>query len=67
MELGWRLDTLPVDGHGVVQTDALESLLALAPGPSPEAGGERTALTPGPSPILPGTGGEARGVVAWSA
>ena len=28
MELGWRLDTLPVDHHGVVRTDALESLLA---------------------------------------
>ena len=30
MELGWRLDTLGVDGHGVVQTDALKSLLALS-------------------------------------
>jgi cysteine desulfurase len=28
LELGWRLDTLPVDGQGVVRTDALESLLA---------------------------------------
>ena len=28
MELGWRLDTLPVDGHCVVRTEALEALLA---------------------------------------
>ena len=28
MEIGWRLDTLPVDRHGVVQTDALAALLA---------------------------------------
>ena len=27
MERGWRLDTLPVDRHGVVQVDSLESLL----------------------------------------
>ena len=41
MELGWRLDTLPVDGHGVVQTDALKSLLAPHPNPrpSPREGG----------------------------
>ena len=36
LELGWRLDTLPVNGHGVVQADALKSLLALTPSPSPE-------------------------------
>ena len=35
LELGWRLDTLPVDGQGVVQADALKSLLALTPDPSP--------------------------------
>ena len=28
LERGWRLDTLPVDCHGVVQPPALESLLA---------------------------------------
>ena len=40
MELGWRLDTLPVDRHGVVQIDALKSLLALvakASRPRPQA------------------------------
>jgi len=30
LKLGWRLDTLPVDRHGVVQVDALEPLLALS-------------------------------------
>ncbi len=29
MELGWRLDTLPVDCRGVVQPAALESLLGV--------------------------------------
>ena len=43
MELGWRLDTLPVDRHGVVQTDMLESLLALTPGPSLGGRGEQCA------------------------
>ena len=38
LDLGWRLDTLPVDRHGVVQANALESLLALTPGPSPTEG-----------------------------
>jgi len=36
LELGWRLDTLPVDRHGVVQIDALESLLGNAPPSAPE-------------------------------
>ncbi len=31
MELGWRLDTLPVDSKGVVQVDVLKSLLANPP------------------------------------
>ena len=44
MELGWRLDTLPVDRHGVVQADALESLLAITPSPSPRGKGEATRL-----------------------
>ena len=60
MESGWRLDTLPVDQHGVVQTDALARFLASMPGPSFEGqGGDAgTAqacsglrLTPGPSQI----------------
>ena len=40
MELGWRLDTLPVDAQGVVQIDALRSLLACGEGisPAPAAG-----------------------------
>ena len=29
LELGWRLDTLGVDGQGVVQADALKALLAM--------------------------------------
>ncbi len=29
LELGWRLDTLGVDGQGVVQADALKALLAI--------------------------------------
>jgi cysteine desulfurase len=49
LELGWRLDTLPVDSQGVVQAEALESLLALTPGPSPEGRGEMLALAPGSS------------------
>src|SRR5580692_7942280 len=31
LELGWRLDTLCVDGQGVVSADALAKLLASAP------------------------------------
>jgi cysteine desulfurase len=34
MELDWRLDTLPVDGQGVVQAAALKSLLANEEGPT---------------------------------
>ncbi|MGO9108705.1 MAG: cysteine desulfurase family protein [Thermoguttaceae bacterium] len=38
MELGWRLDTLPVDRQGVVQADALKPLLATTLRSSPEEG-----------------------------
>lgn len=44
LELGWRLDTLGVDGDGVVNVDSLAPLLL--------------ALTPGPLPL--GTVGEGR-------
>ena len=41
MELGWRLDTLPVDRDGVVQATALEALLALCPSPEEGRGEHR--------------------------
>ena len=41
MELGWRLDTLPVDREGVVQATALEALLALCPSPEEGRGEHR--------------------------
>jgi cysteine desulfurase len=44
MELGWRLDTLPVDAHGVVQADALRRLLAYIPGGSTQGIGELPRL-----------------------
>ena len=47
MELGWRLDTLPVNDQGVVRSDALTSLLAdptsCGAGVSPAAAGETAA------------------------
>jgi len=44
MELGWRLDTLRVDDLGVVQTDALESLLSPIRDTSPGGTGTGTRL-----------------------
>ncbi len=45
LELGWRLDTLSVDRQGVVQTDALPSLLAPTTDvSSSEASGETARL-----------------------
>jgi len=44
MELGWRLDTLRVNGQGVVQADALESLLNHTTIPPPKEGGGLTRL-----------------------
>jgi cysteine desulfurase len=44
MELGWRLDTLSVDGQGVVQPEALESLLARVP---PSSAGSNTVSRDG--------------------
>jgi cysteine desulfurase len=35
MEHGWRLDTVPVDGQGVVQAAALQTLLEAAPSDRP--------------------------------
>ena len=71
MELGWRLDTLRVDRQGVVQAQALESLLALTPGPSPilptmgtcarRQAGEGSKM---PSPPAPLPAGEGR-PLAW--
>ena len=56
LELGWRLDTLGVDGQGVVQADALKALLAIGSTENesstlrvPLAGGTRSvpgSLTP---------------------
>jgi cysteine desulfurase len=52
LDLGWRLDTLPVDRHGIVQIDALKSLLDPTSGQyHEEGGGEIQTLTPGPSPF----------------
>ena len=59
LELGWRLDTLPVDGQGVVQTDALESLLALIPQPLLPKG-EWDVSRPSPPAPLPKGRGESR-------
>jgi cysteine desulfurase len=49
LELGWRLDTISVDGRGVVPADALNALLALGPTENvsgtlrvPSAGGTRS-------------------------
>jgi cysteine desulfurase len=42
MDLGWRLDTLAVDGQGVVQTAALKSLLAVSASSTPPEDGAKT-------------------------
>ncbi len=43
LELGWRLDTLGVDRHGVVPADALAKLLVITPGPSSQEARWETA------------------------
>ena len=62
MELGWRLDTLRVDGQGVVQSDGLKRCWPSPPAPLPAGEGNKMPSPPAP---LPSTG-EGR-VGAWSA
>ncbi len=56
MELGWRLDTLPVNAWGVVQSDALRSLLANPPtcgaGVTPATAARATAAAETAAPQL---------------